>query len=163
MSIGAITGSGSTANLIDAIKALRAGAVAASQAVNNQLDPRDYAEVEEQQSSARQQAAQAQSEQRRQTLDTERQNQDQQSGSRPSSAYLTQALAQEQEQNRTSETSAQSPSATAGSAAYANAAYADAAERASTLSGRDRGRGVEFEVLSPNPSAASGRGVDLSV
>ncbi|ARJ64432.1 hypothetical protein WV31_01345 [Magnetospirillum sp. ME-1] len=159
MSIGAITGSGSTANLIDAIKALRAGAVAAAQAVNNQQDPRDYAEVEEQQSSSRQQAAQAQSEQRRQTLDAERQGQNQDSTPRPSSAYLTQALAQEQ--SRTSESSEQTSPATTGRAAYANAAYADAADRASTLSGR--GRGVEFEVLSPNPSAASGRGVDLSV
>lgn len=161
MSIGAITGSGSTANLIDALKALRAGAVAATQAVSNQQDPRVYAEVEEQQSSARQQAAQAQSEQRRQTLDSERQNQNQDSTPRPSSTYLTQALAQEQEQSRTSESSEQTSSTTAGRAAYANAAYTDAADRASTLSGR--GRGVEFEVLSPNPSASSGRGVDLSV
>lgn len=161
MSIGAITGSGSTANLIDAIKALRAGAVAATQSVNNQLDPRDYAEVEEQQSSTRQQAAQAQTEQRRQTLDSESRGQEQDSSPRPSSAYLTQALAQEQEQSRTSESTEQSSAAASGSAAYANAAYAGAAERASTLSGR--GRGVEFEVLSPNPSASSGRGVDLSV
>jgi hypothetical protein len=160
LSIGAITGSGSTANLIDALKALRAGAVAATQAVNNQQDPRVNAEVEEQQSSARQQATQAQTEQRRQTLDSERQGQSQDSTPRPSSAYLTQALAQEQEQSRTSESTEQSSSST-GRAAYANAAYADAADRASTLSGR--GRGVEFEVLSPNPSAASGRGVDLSV
>lgn len=160
MSIGAITGSGSTANLIDAIRALRVGAVAASQPVSAQLDPRDYAEVEERQSSARQQAAQSrsQAEQRRQTLDSE--YREQETGSRPSSAFLTQALAQEQEQESAS-FSEQVSATAAGSPAYANAAYADAAERASSLSGR--ARGVEFEVLSPNPSAASGRGVDLSV
>lgn len=160
MSIGAITGSGSTANLIDAIKALRAGAVTATQAVNNQPDPRVYADVEEQQSSSQQQAAQAQADQRRQTGNAERREREQDSTPRPSSAFLTQALAQEQD--KTAESPERTSSTTAaGSAAYANAAYSDAAERASTLSGRSRG--IEFEVLSPNPSAASGRGVDLSV
>lgn len=161
MSIGAITGSGSTANLIDAIKALRAGAVAATQAVSNQPDPRVYADVEEQQSSSQQQAAQAQAQadQRRQTGNAERREREQDSTPRPSSTFLTQALAQEQD--KTAESPERASATAAGSAAYANAAYSDAAERASTLSGRSRG--IEFEVLSPNPSAASGRGVDLSV
>ncbi len=158
MSIGAITGSGSTANLIDAIRAARAGAVVAAQAVNNQPDPRVNAEVEEQFSSQQQvQAAEAKAEQRRQTLDTDRQDQQQSASPRPSSAYLTQALAQEQDAS-----SEDGPTASAvGSAAYANTAYADAASRASALSGKSRGQ--EFEILSPNPSASSGRGVDLTV
>ncbi len=158
MSIGAITGSGSTANLIDAIRAARAGAVVAAQAVNNQPDPRVEAEVEEQSSSQQQvQATEARAEQRRQTLDSDRQEQQQSASPRPSSAYLTQALAQEQDTASEDDSSA----SVAGSAAYANNAYADAASRASTLSGKSRGQ--EFEILSPNPSASSGRGVDLTV
>ncbi|WP_043743390.1 hypothetical protein [Paramagnetospirillum magneticum] len=156
MSIGAITGSGSTANLIDAIRAARAGAVAATQAVSNQPDPRVNAEVEEQ-SSAQQQAAQAKSDQRRQSQVADRQQSTQDNTPRPSSAFLTQALAQEQS-GTASETTR---SSVAGSAAYGNTAYADAANRASALSGKSRD--TEYEVLSPNPSAASGRGVDLSV
>jgi hypothetical protein len=160
LSIGAITGSGSTANLIDAIRAARAGAVAAAQAVNNQLDHRVDAEVEEQFSSQQQvQATEARAEQRRQTLDADRQEQQQSASPRPSSAYLTQALAQEQEQDASSEDG--STASVAGSATYANTAYADAASRASALSGKSRGQ--EFEILSPNPSASSGRGVDLTV
>jgi len=152
LSIGAITGSGSTANLIDALKALRAGAVSASQAVSNKFDPRDNPQVEEQASTQQQQAAEAKAEQRRQTLDADRQEREQSSTPRPSSPFLTQALAQEQDNTATSSVSA----TVAGSAAYA-----DAASRASTLSGRSRE--PEFEILSPNPSASSGRGVDLSV
>ncbi|WP_040475617.1 hypothetical protein [Paramagnetospirillum caucaseum] len=157
MSIGAITGSSSTANLIDAIRALRAGNVAATQAVSNRFDPRDNTQVEEQSSAQQQQAAEAKTEQRRQTLDSDRREQEQASTPRPSSAFLTQALAQEQD----GETSERVSATVAGSAAYGNTAYADAVDRASTLSGRSRR--VEFEVLSPNPAASSGRGVDLTV
>lgn len=157
MSIGAITGSGSTANLIDAIKALRAGNVAATQAVSNKFDPRDNPQVEEQASTQQQQAAEAKAEPRRQTLDSERQEREQSSTPRQSSPFLTQALAQEKDDDATSSVAA----TVAGGAAYANTAYTDAASRASTLSGRTRE--PEFEVLSPNPSASSGRGVDLSV
>lgn len=157
MSIGAITGSGSTANLVDAIRAARAGAVAATQAVSNQLDPRVNAEVEEQSSAQQQQATQAKSDQRRQSQVADRQQSTQDNTPRPSSAFLTQALAQEQSDTASGTT----PSSVAGSAAYGNTAYADAASRASTLSSKSRD--TEYEVLSPNPSAASGRGVDLSV
>ena len=159
MSIGAITGSGSTANLIDAIKALRAGAVAASQAVSNQLDPRVNAEVEEKSSTQQKQATEAKADQRRQALDSERRQASQENTPRPSSAFLTQALAQEQDNTPTEKVSA----SVAGSAAYGNTAYADAASRASTLSGRSR-RDTEYEILSPNPAASSSsRGIDLSV
>lgn len=157
MSIGAITGSGSTSNLIDAIKALRAGNVAATQSVSNRFDPRDNTQVEEQSSAQQQQAAEAKTEsQQQQRFDAQRE-QAGDTASRQSSTFLTQALAQEQD----TPTSESTPAPTAGTAAYANNAYSDAASRASTLSGRSRE--VEFEVLSPNPSASSGRGVDLSV
>ena len=156
MSIDAITGSGSTANLIDAIKALRAGNVAATQAVSNHFDPRDNAQVEEQSSARQQQAAEAKTEQRQPRFDAERE----QAGDttpRQSSAFLTQALAQEQDAAASESVS----TTVAGSAAYANNAYADAADRASTLSGRSRD--TQAEILTPNPSASSGRGVDLTV
>lgn len=158
MSIGAITGSGSTSNLIDAIKALRAGNVAATQSVSNRFDPRDNTQVEEQSSAQQQQAAETKAESRQQQprFDAQRE-QTGDTASRQSSTFLTQALAQEQDTS----TPESAPAPTAGSAAYANSAYSDAASRASTLSGRSRE--VEFEVLSPNPSASSGRGVDLSV
>ncbi len=160
MSIGAITGSGSTANLIDAIKALRSGAVAATQAVSSQVDPRVNAEVEEQSSTQQRKAFEAKADQRRQALDTDRRQAAQENIPRPSSAFLTQALAQEQDD---ADAAAEKVAATvAGSAAYGSTAYADAASRASTLSGRSR-RDTEYEILSPNPSASSGRGIDLSV
>lgn len=158
MSIGAITGSGSTANLIDAVKALRAGAVAASQAVSNQLDPRVNAEVEEQSSTQQRQATEVKADQRRQAQDTGRRQAAQDNTPRPSSAFLTQALAQEQDDAAAGKAAA----TVAGSAAYGSTAYADAANRASALSGRSR-RDTEYEILSPNPSASSGRGIDLSV
>jgi hypothetical protein len=157
LSIGAITGSGSTANLIDAIRALQAGAVAATQGVSSQLDPRVNAEVEEQSSTQQRQATEAKGDSRRQSQSSERQQGAQENTARPSSAFLTQALAQEQSDTASGTTQAQ----VAGAAAYGNTAYADAASRASTLSGKSRQ--PEFEVLSPNPSASSGRGVDLSV
>ncbi len=159
MNIGAISGSGSTANLIDAIRATRLGAVAATQAIRNQTDRRVDAEVEEQSSiQQRAQATEAKTEQRRQTLDADRQEQQQASSSRASSAYLTQALAQEQDESSEESFTAAS---VASSAAYANSAYADTASRASALSGKSRQQ--DFEILSPNPSASTGRGVDLTV
>jgi len=158
LSIGAITGSGSTSNLIDAIKALRAGNVAATQSVSNRFDPRDNTQVEEQSSAQqRQQAAETKAGPQQQQPFNARGEQGSDATPRQSSTFLTQALAQE----HTASTSESVSTTTAGATAYANSAYSDAASRASALSGKSRS--VEYEILSPNPSASSGRGVDLSV
>lgn len=156
MSIGSITGSGSTSSPVDASRVWRAGAVAASQAVGNQLDPRGFAQVEEQASAQRrQQSAEVRSGRQRQAPDGDRQRNDaRQSASGPFTAFLAQSLAQSQDTAGSS-----SPTAANRSTALAAASYSEAAGLAPPLSGAS-GQ-PEHDVLPPPSSAEAGRGIDL--
>lgn len=154
MSIGSITGSGSTSSLIDAIKVWRAGAVAASQAVSNQPDPRGYVQVEEQSPAQRRQQAAGTNDNRRQSEAGNRGAEARRQASGPSSAFIAQSLAQSQE------TPSPSRAGTGGTAsATAAAAYAGSAALTSPPPGEADGSGGD--ILPPPASASLSRGIDL--
>lgn len=155
MSIGPITGSGSTSSLIDAIRVWRAGAVTAGQAVSNQTDPRGHVQVDEQSSAQRRQpAVEARPGQRSDA--GRRSGGERQSASGPSSAFLAQFLAQSQEAP-----AIRAGTASGGAAAQATAAYSQASGLTASLPG-DSGEHQD-DILPPPGSEASGRGIDLVV
>lgn len=158
MSIGPITGSGSTSSLIDAIRVWRAGAVTAGQAVSNQTDPRGHVQVDEQSSAQRRQpAVEARNDRPGQRSDAGRRSGgERQSASGPSSAFLAQFLAQSQEAP-----AIRAGTASGGAAAQATAAYSQASGLAASLPG-DSGEHQD-DILPPPGSEASGRGIDLVV
>lgn len=158
MAIGGLTSSGSTASLTDAIRAWRAGAVSATQQVKNQLDPRNQAQIDDeaayaqQLAAARSQAKQAAKDDAARGSFTSGGNGD---GSRANSAFLTQALAQEQ-----ADTATDAAVSATGGAGQAASAYAAAADRAASLSGS--ASEPQQDILIPETALSSGRRLDLS-
>lgn len=160
MAIGGLTSSGSTASLADTLRAWRTGAVSAAQQVKNQLDRPDQAQIEDEAAYARQLAA-ARSQAKQSAKDdaargsfTSGGNGD---GSGANSAFLTQALAQEQS-DTADRAAAVSGSGGAGQAA---SAYAATADRAASLSGS--ASEPQQDILIPETALSSGRRLDLSV